>query len=307
MFKKTFQLFVLVHFLLFSCDSAEGQKQENSLNTTGEWGHFQMPKIPDSMEFAGEKVDLTDLDIKERLDKELHAIVFYHNLIISNFKRSARYFPEMERLMKQQNLPVDFKYLALIESGLENVTSPSGAQGFWQFMPTTAREYGMQITEFVDDRNDLSKSTLAAARYLSKAKDSLGSWIDAAASYNRGVAGLKKDLSWQKSESFFDTYLNPETARYVFRILAIKLIFENPEKYGYDLTKIELYEPYKTKEESVEAEIRDLASWAKEKGINYKILIKLNPWIKANKLPKRTGGYILLLPADDTQLRNVKN
>lgn len=305
---KAFQNLILLSVLfLVSCDSVEGQKQDQEKPVVVHAAHFQMPSLPDSMTFAGEVIDLTDWDIKERLDKELHAIVYYHNLIIPCFKRANRYFPTIEKLLKENNLPDDFKYLAVIESGLENVTSPSGAQGFWQFMPFTAKEYGMTVNAFVDERNDLSKSTPAAAKYLNKAKDSLSGWLDAAASYNRGASGFKKDKTWQKSSSFFDTHLNGETARYVFRILAMKLIFENPEKYGYDLSKIDLYQPYETREEIVDEKIDDLAIWAKQKGINYKILIKLNPWIVANSLPKRTEGYIIMLPTDDSQLRNFRN
>lgn len=298
-------LFSAIFFL--SCESVEGQKETEVRQSIPDAAHFQMPKTPDSMDFAGENIDLTDWDMKERLDKELHAIVYYHNLIIPSFKRANRYFPLMEKLMAENNLPDDFKYLSVIESGLQNVTSPSGAQGFWQFMKFTGKEYGMTINSYVDERNDLTKSTIAAAKYLIKAKDSAGGWIDAAASYNRGTAGFKKDKRWQKSASYFDTYLNGETSRYVFRILAMKLIFENPENYGYDLSKIELYERYTTKSESVSGGVSNVAIWAKQKGFNYKIVVKLNPWIVGNSLPKKAGGYSILLPADNTQLRNIKN
>ncbi len=288
-------------FLLFllSCDRVEGQKVEEKQHLDhGKVVHFQMPPLPDSMNFAGEKIFFSDWDMKERLDKELHAIVFYHNLILSYFKKTNRFFPEMEKLLKENDLPEDFKYLALIESGLENVTSPSGAQGFWQFLPATAKEYGLLINDYVDERNDLQKSTRAAANYLRTAKDSLHSWVDAAASYNKGVNGFKRDKKWQYSKSYFDTYLNAETSRYVFRILAVKLIFENPEKYGYDLKVIERYPPNETKTVLVN-EVKDLALWAKENGINYKILVRLNPWILSNRLPFRTEGYGLLLPVNN--------
>jgi hypothetical protein len=307
MMKALQNLILLIGLFLTSCESADGQKQDQEKPMVVDAAHFQMPNLPDSMTFAGEMIDLTDWDVKERLDKELHAIVYYHNLIIPCFKRSNRFFPTIEKLLKENDLPDDFKYLAVIESGLENVTSPSGAQGFWQFMPFTAKEYGMTVNSYIDERNDLSKSTPAAAKYLIKAKDSLSGWVDAAASYNRGAAGFNRDKSWQKSSSFFDTYLNGETSRYVFRILAMKLIFENPEKYGYDLNKIEMYQPYETKEIRVEGAINDLAVWAKQNGINYKILVKLNPWIIGNSLPKRTENYIILLPVGDSQLRNFRN
>ena len=196
LFLSKILIFISVFFL--SCE-AEGQKQEES-KSESRVEHFQMPKLPDSIVFAGELIDFTDWDLKERLDKELHAIVYYHNLIIPYLKRSTRFLPELERLMKENNLPDDFKYLAIIESGLENVTSPSGAQGFWQFLPGTASEYGMTISEYIDERNDLAKSTPAAAKYIIDAKDSMGSWVDAAASYNRGVSGLKKDKSGKKQK-----------------------------------------------------------------------------------------------------------
>lgn len=307
MLKTIQKLLVCSSFFLISCESVEGQRTVAEVQKSMEMTHFHIPKLPDSMSFAGEKIDLTDWDLRERLDRELHAIVFYHNLIIPNLKRSTRFFPAMETWLRSANLPADFKYLAVVESGLENVTSPSGAQGFWQFMPTTAKEYGMTINENIDERNDLAKSTLAAAQYLIRAKDSLGSWLDAAAAYNRGLAGFKKDKKWQRSNVFFDTYLNGETSRYVFRILAMKLIFEQPEAYGYDISAIEMYLPYSTVERKVESGIENLAIWSKDQGINYKILIKLNPWIISNTLPKRAGGYVLLLPKDESQLRNLKN
>ncbi len=305
--KKTFiNLFLLALLFLFSCDRVEGQKtEENKQIDTNNPGHFQMPKTPDSIVFAGEQIVFTDWDLKERLDKELHAIVYYHNLILSYFKKSTRFFPEIEQTLKEYKLPDDFKYLALIESGLENVTSPSGARGFWQFLPETAKEYGLVINDYVDERNDLKKSTQAAAKYLKSANDTLQSWIDAAASYNKGVNGFKKDKKWQQADSYFDLHLNTETSRYVFRILAVKLILENPEKYGYDLRSIETYPPYQTKQVNV-SEIKDIAVWAKGQGTNYKIVLKFNPWILTNRLPYRTEGYVILLPENNEHFGNHK-
>jgi membrane-bound lytic murein transglycosylase D len=304
--KMTAKLFGFLFFvsILSSCqgqntDSIPEPISEISLN-----GHFRMPKLPIDMKFAGERIDLSDIDIRERLDKELHAIVFYHNLIISYFKRANRFMPEIERILKENNIPDDFKYLALIESGYENVESRSGAHGFWQFMPQTGKEYGLTMNSCIDERQDLRKSTPAAAKYLHKAKDTLGSWIKAAASYNRGVAGVRSDQKWQHVDSYFDAHMNNETARYVFRMMAAKLIFENSKSYGYDMSDIELYPVIETKTENVYNEIRDVALWAKEKGINYKILVKLNPWILSNTLKTCTGGYSILLPADNSQYSN---
>lgn len=292
---------------LFACTAQTGSTKKDESTTAFDYGHFNMPKLPDEMVFAGEKIDLTDIDIRERLDKELHGIVFYHNLIIPYFKRANRYMGEIEKLLKETNLPDDFKYLALIESGYENVESGSGAHGFWQFMPQTAKEYGLTVNEFIDERQDLQKSTPAAAKYLTKAKDTLGSWVEAAAAYNRGVAGVRKDQRWQYVNSYFDTYMNSETSRYVFRILAIKLIFENPKSYGYDLEQIELYPVIETRTIAVNTEIKDLARWAKDKGSNYKILVKLNPWISGNVLKAKPSGYKIVLPKDNAQYGNYSN
>jgi len=306
MILKQVAIFIFL-FCLFSCNGQETDTIIKESKTSFNSGHFHMPELPTEMVFAGERILLTDLDIRERLDKELHAIVFYHNLIISYFKRANRYMPEIEILLKEKNIPDDFKYLALIESGYENVESRSGAHGFWQFMPQTATEYGLTVNELIDERQDLRKSTIAAGKYLQKAKDTLGSWIEAAASYNRGVNGVRRDQKWQNVNSYFDTHMNNETSRYVFRIMAAKLIFENPKKYGYDLNHIELYPPLKTKQEIVDGEIRDLALWSKDKGVNYKILIKLNPWIIGKSIKKRPEGYLILLPFDNTQFRNYIN
>lgn len=300
--------FIGFFFFLLSLTSCQGQNNSetasNKITETSLNGHFRMPLIPAKMEFAGEKIDLSDLDIRERLDKELHAIVFFHNLIITYFKRANRYMPEIERLLKENNIPDDFKYLALIESGYDNVESRSGAHGFWQFMPQTAKEYGLIVNSFIDERQDLGKSTIAASKYLQKSKDTLGSWIMAAASYNRGVGGVRSDQKWQHVNSYFDAHMNNETARYVFRMMAAKLIFENPLSYGYDLNEIELYPVIQTKKVKISGEINDMAKWAKDQGINYKILVKLNPWILGNTLKSNSDGYSIVLPIDNSQYSN---
>ena len=300
---KSSSIFVFL-FFLFSCKGQEtdANVQQSKGNLIS--GHFHLPELPTEMVFAGEKILLTDIDIRERLDKELHAIVFFHNLIINYFKRANRFMPELERLLKQNNIPDDFKYLALIESGYENVESRSGAHGFWQFMPQTAKEYGLTVNTFIDERQDMQKSTKAAAKYLQKSKDTLGSWIEAAASYNRGVGGVRSDQKWQHVNSYFDAHMNNETARYVFRMMAAKLIFENPLAYGYDLNEIEMYPVIETKSIDVDGEIKDLALWAKEQGINYKILLRLNPWILTNSLKSYSNGFTILLPKDNSQYSN---
>ncbi|MEY4603246.1 MAG: hypothetical protein RIT43_538 [Bacteroidota bacterium] len=255
------------------------------------------------MRFCGKTILLKDEDIHEKLDRELLVNTYFQSSTVQTIKRAHRYFPTLIRILKKYGIPEDFKYLAVIESNLLQAVSPAGAQGFWQFMPETAKEYGLIITSEVDERLNIEKSTEAACNYLKLAYDELGSWDLAAASYNRGIGGVKKDMSWQGTDNYFDTYMNSETARYVYRILAVKLIFEDPEKYGYVLKKEQLYKPLRTKSVRIDRSVANLARWAAEKGINYKILVKLNPWILSNSLTVHAKAFNLLIPAKDVDLK----
>lgn len=269
--------------------------------------NFQLPDIPSSMVFAGQKIILLDEDLKERLDREILVNTYFQSATIQIIKRANRWFPLIEKILKQQNIPDDFKYLAVIESALTQAISPVGAQGFWQFMPETAKEYHLEITDEIDERLDVIKSTVAAAQFLTKSYSTFNDWILVAASYNRGVGGVSRDLSWQKTTHFFDTELNTETARYVFRILAFKLILENPEAYGFSIPTNQLYNPYEVNTFVIENSIVDLNEWALEKGFNFKLLKKLNPWLKSNKLTlKKDKKFNLLLPKNNTNLKPYK-
>jgi hypothetical protein len=262
-----------------------------------------LPPLPKTILLFGEKISLEDEDIRERLDREIMANAFFHSQTILNMKRAARYFPVIEPILKETGIPNDFKYLPIIESNLANVTSPAGAKGYWQFMSGTAKEYNLIVDDEVDERYNLKKVTRAACQYLKNAKDSTGSWALAAAAYNRGIGGIKSDLKWQEVNHYFDLDMNSETARYLFRLIAVKLIMENPEKYGYDVKKIELYKPFLTESVSVSLPIENLSKWANQKGINYKILVKLNPWILSNRLTKNLSSFELLLPSKSTNLK----
>jgi hypothetical protein len=262
-----------------------------------------LPILPDEMVFCGQKINLIDEDIRERLDKEILVNAYYQSATLQALKRAHRYFPEMERILKDNNIPEDFKYLAVIESGLVQAVSPAGAQGFWQFMPGTAREHDLLMNGEVDERLNIEKSTKAACEYLQFANDTLKDWVLAAASYNRGIGGVRSDMRWQGTTNYFDTHMNSETGRYVFRILAMKLIFENPEAYGYNLKEIELYKPFKTFSVSINKSVSNLAQWALTKGINYKILIKLNPWLLGNKLTVKNRVFKIKLPRKDLNLK----
>ena len=181
-------------------------------------------------------------------------------------------------------MPDDFKYLAVIESGLVNAVSPAGARGVWQFMPATAKEKGMEVNDMVDERYHLEKSTEAACKYLLEAKAKFGNWTLAAASYNGGMTGVTKQIEMQQVESYYDLLLNDETSRYVFRILALKEIMKSPEKFGFNVEANEMYVNLPSKVITVDSSIPDLASFAKSQGINYKILKIHNPWLRDKKL-----------------------
>ncbi len=240
--------------------------------------------FPDKIDFAGEPVPLHIADVKERLDREL---VVNYNLHASTeliFKRANRIFPVIEPILKQYNVPDDFKYLAVAESALTNATSSAGAKGVWQFMPATAKEKGMIVNDEVDERYHLIKSTEAACKYLLDAKNRMGSWTLAAASYNGGLAGVNKQVTFQGENNYYNLLLTEETHRYVFRILALKEIMKNPVKYKYEIAAEDLYQEIPTKKVIIDSTITDLAVFAKSQGINYKVLKIHNPWLRDRKL-----------------------
>ena len=240
--------------------------------------------LPLKVDFANEEVPLKINDVKERFERELLINTYLQSSTLLILKRANRFFPVIEPILKQNNVPDDFKYLCVIESALTNATSAAGAKGFWQFMPETAKEKGMEISESVDERYHLAKSTQAACDYLLKAKVKFGSWTLAAASYNGGMGGISKQMESQKVTDYYDLLLTDETQRYVFRILALKEIMRNPKMFGFNLEKTELYNPIPTKIIEIDSSILDLADFSKTQGINYKILKIHNPWLRDKKL-----------------------
>jgi len=245
--------------------------------------------FPVSVDFAGEQTPLQISDVRERLDRELlvNANLDASTLLI--IKRANRAFPIIEPILKKYNVPDDFKYLAVIESGLVNAVSPAGAKGIWQFMPETAKEKGMEVNEMVDERYHLEKSTEAACKYLLASKAKFGSWTLAAASYNGGMTGVNRQIEMQKVINYYDLLLTEETSRYVFRILALKEIMKAPSKFGFSFTNDEMYVNLPSKRVMIDSSITDLALFAKKQGINYKILKIHNPWLRDNKLINTSG------------------
>lgn len=240
--------------------------------------------FPIAADFAGEKTPLQITDVRERLDRELLINANLDATTALIIKRANRVFPTIEPILQKYGVPDDFKYLAVIESGLTNATSSSGAKGIWQFMPDTAKEKGMEVNDIVDERYHLEKSTEAACKYLLSAKEKFGSWTLAAASYNGGMSGVSKKIEEQKVTDYYDLALTEETSRYVFRILALKEIMKSPEKFGFTLFSTDLYTRIPSKKIEVDSTINDLADFAKTQGINYKILKIHNPWLRDKKL-----------------------
>ena len=241
------------------------------------------------MDFAGEEVPTLMADVQERLDKEMITNMNYHTNTTLVIKRANKVFPIIEPILAKYGVPDDFKYLAVIESSLVNAVSPAGARGVWQFMPATAKEKGMEVSDEVDERYHLEKSTEAACKYLLTAKEKFGSWTLAAASYNGGMNGISKKMEEQQVDNYYDLLLTEETSRYVFRILALKEIMSKSDKYGFSIPKEALYYTIPTKKIVVDSSITDLAKFAKTQGVNYKILKIHNPWLRDKKLTNTSG------------------
>lgn len=255
--------------------------------------------LPEKITFAEEAVPLKQVDVLERFEREIYVNAYWESNMILLMKRSAKYLPTIEKILRENGIPDDFKYLAMAESGLMNVVSPAGARGFWQFMPNTAKEYNLEVSNDVDERYHLEKSTLAACQYLKSAYARFGNWTSVAASYNMGITGLRKRKEEQKLENYYDLLLNEETSRYLFRILAFKEIFENPEKYGFELNSKDYYKLPLFRELKVNQSIPNLAQWALRHNSNYKELKIHNPWLRSSKLNVGKGrDYLIKLPVE---------
>ncbi len=236
--------------------------------------------VPDYLEFAGERMPLENPDILERMDRELLVNTYWQSNGLLMFKRAKKYFPVIEPILVEYGIPEDFKYLAVIESGLTNAVSPAGARGVWQILKGTAKENGLEVNTNVDERYHLEKATRVACKYLLKSKERLGSWTSAAAAYNAGNAGISKRLKAQKVNSYYDLLLGEETGRYIFRIVALKEILNNPDKYGFNFRDKDLYNLIPTYTVEIDTPVTNFADFSKEYGINYKILKIHNPWLR---------------------------
>lgn len=253
--------------------------------------------IPEDLNFAGEKVPQEDPEILERVDREFLVNTYWQSNALLLMKRANKYFPIIEPILAKNGIPDDFKYLAVAESGLTNVVSPAGATGFWQIMRETGREYGLEVNANVDERYHLEKSTEVACEYLKKWKERYGSWALTAAAYNAGPGAINKFMGIQQVDNYWDLLLGDETGRYVFRIMAIKEILSNPEKYGFHIDEKDLYATVPTFTVEIDKPVSDFADFAKEYEITYKILKRHNPWLREPHLNNSSGKkYTLEIP-----------
>ncbi|MDA9073604.1 lytic transglycosylase domain-containing protein [bacterium] len=254
-------------------------------------------KIPDELTFAGEKVPTELYDIKERMDRELLVNTYWQSNGLLLIKRAHKYFPIIEPMLKKYGIPDDFKYLAVAESGLENNSSSAGAAGFWHFLKSSAKEYGLEVNQNVDERYNLEKATKVAADYLKKSKKRFGTWTLAAAAYNAGNARIARNLKKQQVTDYYDLLLNSETSRYVLRIVALKEVLSYPKKYGFEFEKEDLYTSPTTRTVKVDTVITNIASFAKGFNTNYKELKLHNAWLRENKLNNKSRKlYKITIP-----------
>ena len=242
-------------------------------------------RVQGELTFAGERVPMEDPDVRERLDREIQINIFRQSNTILDMKLANRFFPDIEKILIEEGVPTDFKYMPMIESDFRDAFSTAGAGGFWQFVPGTAKQFGLEVNDKIDERYNVDKSTRAACQYLRMAKERLGSWTAAAASYDFGMEGIASKMQSQHTNNYYDLWITIETSRYVFRMLAMKAIFANPEKAGYHLAADDLYEPFRYNVVTVDTPVNDLAVFAEQYGMKYKELKLLNQWMRNSSLP----------------------
>jgi hypothetical protein len=281
-------------FMYATLTDDDKQKQEFEQN----YRIYSLP-IPQKVSFAGVNIPLKEYDVAERYDREILTNVYWQSQTLMLLKRSQRFLPTIDRILRENNIPSDFKYLAMAESGLQNVSSPAGAAGFWQFLDKTAKRYKLDVNEDVDERYHLEKATQDACLYFKEAHAIFNDWALVAASYNMGIEGVRRQMQNQQMKSYFDLYLNVETARYLFRIIAIKDIYENPTKFGFHIPANHYYKEVPTVKVKVDLSISQISEWAIHNNCNYKLLKLLNPWLRKayiNVTPGKT--YYIALPKD---------
>ncbi len=283
--------------ILASTGYSEGLEEEPLRPDNGDAYAVYGVDLPKQVTFAGEPMPLDLFDVREALDREMLSNMYFHSQTIRLIKLANRYFPDIERILRAHLIPDDFKYLAVAESGLSQAVSPVKAVGFWQLLRGTAQEYGLEVNGEVDERYHVLKSTEVACKYLIESYRKYGNWTMAAASYNAGRRGIDRQIERQHSMEYYDLLLTEETARYIFRVVSFKLIFEDPEAYGFHLSEKDLYPVIPTYVVEVDSAVSDFAEFARQQGTNYKILKYFNPWLRDTQLTNSAGKtYEIVLP-----------
>ena len=305
------RIILMAGLLMITAVMAQGQLKREYGKTTSSspvYGVTVSPDIPMTVNFAGETVSFDRLDMAERLDRELTGIIYGQTTTELCFKRANRYFPALAKILKDQGVPLDFLYLAVTESSMDyNAYSSAKAAGMWQLLAGTGRDYGLEVGDEVDERYDPEKSTVAACKYLKAAYKKYGHWPTVAASYNAGMQKLSGELSKQKVDNSFDLYLVQETSRYVFRIIAYKLVMESPKRYGYRFSRKNLWQPVAYTTVDVTGAVPSWVDWAKSKGITYAQLREANPWIRSTKLTNAGGKtYKVRIPKSSELYRSKR-
>ena len=292
-----FILLLVVIALIFGFDSWRERQKRQLPGTNEQYYKIVSLKLPDTISFAGEKVPLELFYVREALDRELSVNTYWHSSTLQLIKRSYRWFPMIDTILQKNGIPKDFRYLAVIESGLSNAISPSNAVGFWQFLKGTAKEYDLEVSKDIDERYNRVKSTRAACAYFLDSYEKFGNWALVAAAYNAGKNGIARRMEKQKASSYYDMLLPEETSRYLYRILAIKLIFESPESFGFYIDEDEVYLPIPTHAVIVDGRVNSWADFAKKYGLSYKLLKYFNPWLRQTDLRNRKKKtYIIQIP-----------
>lgn len=284
------------------CASAQNEREQSTLMT-----RVPSPRVPKTVTFAGQDYDMDRVDMYERLDRELTTMSYTHGTTLLMLKRANRLFPEIIPILKKQGVPEDLIYLCVIESSLNpRAYSPAKAAGLWQFIPSTAKQYGLEVNEFVDERYNTELATEAAAKMLKKLYRQYGNWESAAAAYNGGPARITRELSSQMADDALDLYLVEETQRYMFRILAAKLIFSDPRAYGFNLSADQFYTPMDYRTVVVDTPVESWPDWAKEHGISFAQLRDANPWIRDKTLPNKSRkAYRVKIPTKESLSRST--
>lgn len=294
--------------LPFLYSSTHNQSDQQS---TDEHAHISIttpPEVPHSVHFAGADIEIDRYDLRERMDRELMAFTYMHSSTMLIIKRANRFFPVVEPILKANNIPDDFKYLMVIESNLNTLArSSAGAAGLWQFMQATGREKGLEVNTNIDERYHVEKATIAACKYLQESYAKYGDWLTVAAAYNAGNGRISSELKAQLAERAVDLWLVEETSRYMFRIMAAKMVLEHPQNYGFHLKSEQLYPPLKYKEVTINTPIADLAAFAKKQGVTYSQLKDANSWLRASSLENKSGRtYVLKVPEPESMYYNPK-